>query len=50
MCVDHDYGHKNIYHPREETQDKDKKLQLLVFGFALEGRDPALLRGDPWIS
>ena len=47
-CVDHDYGHKYIYiyHSRAETQDKDKKLRLLVFGFALECRDPALLRGD----
>ena len=50
VCVDHDYGHKYIYHPRAETQDKDKKLQLLVFGFALECRDPTLLRGDQWIS
>ena len=33
-----------------ETQDKDKKLRLLVFGFALECRNPALLRGDRWIS
>ena len=51
LCVDHDYGHKYIYiyHSRAETQDKDIKLRLL-FRFVLEYRDPALLRGDRWIS